>query len=416
MIPNRTEAFRAHVSVRLDADRWATRRVRRRVLAVVHTVTAGQRLMDAVRLLEGDARLQVFFTAAPDVFNHGVAELLDRLKGLVLPWHQAVQTEFDLALAASHGGLHELQAPVVVLPHGAGHNKLVAPKAGARAAGARDVYGLGRQRLVHDGVVVPEALVLAHHEELGRLGRVCPEAVPAAAVIGDACYDRLAASKNSRALYRQTLGAGHRHRLVLVCSTWGPASLLGQDWDLLEGLVGGLPGDEYRVALLLHPNVWSTYGEWQIRGWLAGLGRRGLTVVGQDADWTGVMAAADYVVGDHGSVPLYGMLAGVPVLVTEAQESGVDPGSPMAELRSLAPRLRTDRLYPSQLRRSHAAYTPHTYERLASRITSEPGRFARNMRALMYQKLRMRPPAGHPVTEPAPLPTPLWPGRNGDQR
>lgn len=128
MIPNRTEAFRAHVSVRLDADRWATRRVRRRVLAVVHTVTAGQRLMDAVRLLEGDARLQVFFTAAPDVFNHGVAELLDRLKGLVLPWHQAVQTEFDLALAASHGGLHELQAPVVVLPHGAGHNKLVAPK------------------------------------------------------------------------------------------------------------------------------------------------------------------------------------------------------------------------------------------------------------------------------------------------
>lgn len=222
-------------------------------------------------------------------------------------------------------------------------------------------------------------------------------------MIGDACYDRLAASKNSRALYRQTLGAGHRHRLVLVCSTWGPASLLGQDWDLLEGLVGGLPGDEYRVALLLHPNVWSTYGEWQIRGWLAGLGRRGLTVVGQDADWTGVMAAADYVVGDHGSVPLYGMLAGVPVLVTEAQESGVDPGSPMAELRSLAPRLRTDRLYPSQLRRSHAAYTPHTYERLASRITSEPGRFARNMRALMYQKLRMRPPMRPPGDRTGPF-------------
>lgn len=179
------ETHRPHVPMRLDVDRWATRQIRRRVLAVVHTVTAGQRLLDAVRLLEGDARVQVFFTPAPDVFSHGVDSFLEELGGLVLPWHQAVQLPFDLALSAAHGGLNDLHAPVIVLPHGAGHNKLVPAGQRGRPVAERGVYGLNRQWLVQDGRLVPESIVLAHHEELTRLGRECPEALPAAEVVGD---------------------------------------------------------------------------------------------------------------------------------------------------------------------------------------------------------------------------------------
>jgi hypothetical protein len=394
-----------HVPVRLDVERWATRRTRKRVLVVVHTVIAGQRLLDAIREFEGDIRVQVFFTQAPDVFGNGVAEFLERLGGLVLPWSQAVQTAFDLALAASYGSLHELHAPVVVLPHGAGHNKVTpAGHSGRTPVARRGVYGLSRQRLVRDGAVVPEAIVLAHHEELTRLGHECPEALPAAEVVGDPCFDRIAASLSSRALYREALGAGAGQSLVLVCSTWGADSLLGQSWEILERLVAELPADQYRIAALLHPHIWNAHGDWQVRTWLADLTRAGLVLVSPYADWTGAVVAADYVVGDHGSVSLYGAMTGVPVLMAGRPDADVDPGSPLAELMSFAPRLRADRPLYHQLKRSAAAFGAHRYERVAARITSEPGQFSRKMRALLYRKLRLRAPRRRTATEPARLP------------
>jgi hypothetical protein len=393
-----------HVPVRLDVDRWATRRTRRRVLVVVHTVIAGRRLLDVIRLLEGDLRVQTFFTQAPDVFSNGVSEFLEKLGGLVLPWSQAVHTNFDLALAAGHGSLHELQAPVVVLPHGAGHNKITSVGHGGRPVAQRGVYGLSRQRLVRDGAVVPEAIVLAHSEELTRLGRECPEALPVAEVVGDPCFDRIAASLPSRALYREALAVGPRQRLVLVCSTWGPDSLLGHGWGTLERLVTELSGDEYRIAALLHPHVWNAHGDWQVRTWLAGLARSGLILVSPHGDWSGAVVAADHIVGDHGSVSLYGAMTGAPVLMAGRSDADVDPGSPMAELMSFAPRLHGDRPMRPQLKRSSVIRRSPRYERVAARITSEPGRFARRMRALLYRKLHLRAPAARTTTEPARLP------------
>ncbi|WP_097869871.1 hypothetical protein [Streptomyces sp. rh34] len=398
------DAYRPLVPVRLDVERWATRRTRRKVLAVVHTVTAGQRLLEAVRLLEGDARVQVFFTQAPDVFSHGVEDFLERLGGLVLPWHQAVQMPFDLAVAAAHGGLQELHAPVIVLPHGAGHNKLIPAGQRGRPVAGRGIYGLDRQGLIQDGRLVPETIVLAHHEDLTRLGRACPEALSAAEVVGDPCSDRITASLPQRALYRDALGAGARQQLVTVCSTWGPGSLLGRQWELLERLVDELPREDFRVALLLHPHVWNAHGEWQIRSWLAGLVRSGLLVISQHADWVGALVAADHIVGDHGSVSLYGAMTGAPVLMGNVPDGDLDPGSPAAELASFAPRLHAGRPLDRQLARAAAAYRAERYEQVAARITSEPGRFAVRMRALIYRKLRLRAPAARPRTDHAPLP------------
>ncbi|MFJ8937081.1 hypothetical protein ACIRL0_15430 [Streptomyces sp. NPDC102365] len=65
------------------------------------------------------------FTTAVDVFNHGVDAFLEDTRALVVPWSQAVRTRFAVALAASYGGLHELQVPVIVLPHGASYNRRV---------------------------------------------------------------------------------------------------------------------------------------------------------------------------------------------------------------------------------------------------------------------------------------------------
>ncbi|TSB20680.1 hypothetical protein [Streptomyces benahoarensis] len=400
-----------HVPLRLDVERWATRKVRKKILAVVHTVTAGQRLLDAVRLLDGDPRVQVIFTVAPDVFSHGVEAFLEGTRALVLPWAQAVNIPFDLALAASHGSLHELHAPVIVLPHGVGHNKVVSSPAGhatpAAGPAERGVYGLSRQRLVRDGAVIPAAIVLSHAEELARLGRECPEAVPAAHVVGDPCYDRIRASMPSRALYRKALRTGAHQELLLACSTWGPQSLLGEEWELLERLAADLPRDEYSIALMLHPNVWNAHGEWQIKSWLTWLGRSGVQVISQYSDWCGAVAASDIIVGDHGSAALYGTMTGARVLTTGSAKADLDPGSPMAELRSFAPRLRADRPLRRQLRAPAAAARPELYARVAARLTSEPGRFARRMRSLIYRTLRLRAPAARLVPETASLPVTL---------
>ncbi|WEH17404.1 hypothetical protein [Streptomyces sp. VNUA24] len=398
---------RPAVPLRLDVERWATFRIRKRVLAVVHTVTSARRLLDAVRLLEGDPRVQVMFTVAGDVFNHGVDEFLETTRALVVPWGQAVHTRFDLALAASYGSLHELNVPVIVLPHGASYNRRVSLPQGRRVRlpAVREVYGLGRQWLIRDGVVVPAAIVLAHEDDRTRLGRECPEALPVVEVVGDPCYDRVAASLPARDLYRRALGAAPWQELVLVCSTWGPDSLVGRHWSLLEQLAAQLPREEFRIVVMLHSNVWNAHSEWHIRSAFAGLGRCGIGLVSQDAEWSGAVVAADYIVGDHGSVSLYGTMTGARLLSSGSPDTDLDPSSPMAELRALAPWLDTDRPLLRQLRQSSLAYRPGRYARVAARITSEPGRFARRMRALLYRKLRLRAPVARLAPEAAAPPT-----------
>ncbi len=171
---------------------------------------------------------------------------MSRLGGVVLPWQQATQIRFDLAVAASYGLLERVHAPVAV-------------------------------------------------------------------VAGDPCYDRLAASLPSRDIYRRALGVRGR-KLVAVTSTWGPGSLLQRHRDLLPRLAGDLPGERYRVAAIVHPNVWHWHGPRQVTVWYADCVRRGLILVRPEDGWRGVLAASDVVIGDHGAVTCYAT-AGVPVLL-----------------------------------------------------------------------------------------------------
>ena len=182
------------VPVGLDAERWITRTGCKTVLVAVHTVTTGQRLADIVRLVESDLRIQVVFTAAPDVFSNGVSDLLRDLGGVVISWDQATRIPFDLALAAAYGSVHQLHAPLIVIPHGAGYNKLAVRRHYGGAAASRGVYGLDPQSIVHGGTVVPTAIVLSHEADLTLLGRQCPEALPVAVIAGDPLYDRILAS------------------------------------------------------------------------------------------------------------------------------------------------------------------------------------------------------------------------------
>lgn len=385
------------VPVGPDSARWMTRDVCKTVLVVGHTMVSVQRLLDVVRLIETDPRVQLTFTVAPDVFGSGVRELLHGLGALEIPWQQAMYDRFDLALAAAYGGIADLHAPVLVLPHGAGYAKRTPVAPGHPAE--RGVYGLMREHLVRAGRVVPASIVLSHDAQLALLARHCPPAAEVAVVAGDPCYDRLRVSLPLRQHFRDVLGTGDR-RLVVAASTWGPHSLFGRDGALLSSLVRQLDPSRYQVAALIHPAAWSGHGRRQIRAWLDDDCTAGLTLIEPEGDWRAAVIAADHVVGDHGSVPVYAASIGVPVLHTDLAMDEIDEAAPQAYVGAVAPMLVRSAPVQPQLARSADALGADWAEQVTARLTSRPGQSHRLLREEMYRLLGLDVPGRHRAVEP----------------
>lgn len=380
------------------AERWLTRTGCRRVLAVVPHMTAGTRLADVLPLLEADARVQIAFSTpdGPDTWP-GVDEYLRRSGGLVLPWHQALRMRFDLALASSHVGVDELEAPVMVLPHGTGGIRSRLSPHG------RGIPSHPRDLLVRDGRVVPEAMVFAHEDDARRVCRVFPEAASRVVVAGDVCYDRIRASVPLRLRYRDAAGIESYQKLVMVSSTWSPHSLFGGHPDLVARLAAALPGDEYRVMVALHPLTWSAHGTRQIRAWLAEAIEAGIRLLPPEEGWRAALVASDCVIGDHGSVTQYAAGLGKPVLLSPGSVLDVREGSLAERLCNAAPVLDFALPLRHQVDELVAAGSPPGLEAIGKRITSMPGEAAARLREEIYRVLGIPEPDRPARVAPVPL-------------
>lgn len=393
----------------LDAGKCATLTVERTVLVPVHHVTAGTRLAEVLPLLEQDRRIQVVYTQAPTLrFGAGTAEYLRSLGAVVIPWRLAMATRFDLAIAAAHGGLECLHAPVLFLPHGVGFNKYQVRRDGNGPPGRRYTGSASPASLIKYGRVVPSAIVIAHERQLDQLGETCPEAMPVTRVVGDPAYDRLLAGSARRQAYREALGVRPGQRLVVVTSTYRTSSLLGRHPDLLPRLMAALPEETYRVAAVIHPSVWSWHGRRQVRSWYGECLRDGLRLLPPERGWHGALIASDLIVGDCGSVSYYGAAIGRPVLLTVAQEEAdVDPASQVALLAGVAPRLDAGLPLRPQLDAAMRDYAPMRYAEVRARASSAPGRSAALIRSAMYELMDLPEPVAPARIEPAPVPVPL---------
>jgi hypothetical protein len=384
----------------VDALKGRTIRCQRTVLVVVHSITTATRLMDIVPLVESDRRVQVVYTWAPSsIFGAGVNEFLAKLGAAVVPWRQATHTRFDLVIAASQGGLEQLSAPVLTVPHGAGFSKYpsVWPGHGPRARqqlGEADPW-----RLVYHGRVVASGIIVATTHQLQQLRLACPEAAAVATVAGDPCLDRLVASLPLRGDYRKALGTGER-TLVAVSSTWGPGSLLDQHPDLLSRLVAELDPAGYQVAAITHPNVWHWHSPRQVTSWFAESVRNGLVFVPPEDSWRAVLASADVVIGDHGSVTCYAAAAGVPVMLAAFPPGEVDPRSQVAWLAGAAPRLQPGQPIAAQLDQAAAVWSPALHAAARARVTSAPGQAAGLIQRVIYQLMGLTQPPEPPAVLP----------------
>ncbi|WP_433324343.1 hypothetical protein [Spirillospora sp. CA-294931] len=379
---------------------WATRRHTKKVLVVAHTVTSTARLLDVLTVIERDPRVQVLFTVIPaSAFDAGVASLLDDIGARVIPWDQAVDEEFDLALTAGNSGeLHRIKAPSVIMPHGMGYNKYLKTENGKR----KTVYGLAAEQLLHKGEVVAASIVLSHPEQLERLRGECPEAVSRATVAGDPCLDRMDASLPWRERYRAELGLRAEQRLVVVASTWGENSLFADRPELLGRLLANLPFDRCRVAAVVHPNVWYGHGTRQVRRWLDDCRRSGLILIPPREGWRAAVVASDCVVGDHGSVTLYAAALGRPVALAGYNPDAIAPVTAMAALADRAPRLDA----VADIETVMDEFKPGRYDEVSRLAVARRGSSFRVLRALLYELMCLDEPDEPPQVLPVPPASP----------
>ncbi|MCG3751815.1 hypothetical protein FKO37_15095 [Amycolatopsis sp. Poz14] len=393
--------FSRRVPVDPGFDHWLTVGFERRVLVVVRTVTTLNRLLDVLTLFSGDHRVQTVFTfdrERPAILGAGVPRLLEQLGAAVVPWQQAITTEFDLAIAASENDdLHLLRAPVVLLPHGIGHQKYY--------PGSSVVAGLNPERLVHDGRVVPALIAVAHAEQRDQLRAASPEAAERAEVVGDPCLDRLVAGAHRAAEYRAAL-AGRGKRLVTIASTWGPSSVLGQRPDLPLRLVAELPVDTTTVCAILHPGIAAAHSSWQLDAWLAEAKQAGLLVIPSETGWQAAVTASSCVIGDESSVSLYAAALDRPMLMAGSPSPATVPGSPAAMLAARTDPLAADGPLAAQIDDAIDRHVPGSYEPVAKQAVAVPGRSAELLRAACYRLMKLPEPSGpaeftsYPVTSP----------------
>jgi hypothetical protein len=386
------------------AEQRRTRHNLRPVLVMVPHLVAGTRLMDLVPLLESDHRIQTIFTVPENLVSwYGTGDFVRAQGGLVLPWHQVLNNEFSLVLAASHRDIHEVRGPVMTLPHGATALK---SRLRSRETGdtALPVHGLAREELVRNGRVVPSALMLTHDTELDALRLSCPEAVSAAVVGGDLCLDRMRASLPHREQYRAALGVSPDDTLVVVHSTWSGESVFGQHLGLYRQLLDELPSNRYRMAAVLHPNIWAVHGRRQVRAWLSDCTRKGLMLLAPEEGWQAATIAADVLLGDHGSTTQYGAAIGIPTVLATYPDGYTRSGSPADILSQITCRLLPDKPIAVQILKAMRETRISTAKVMTELLTSRPEKAATIFRNTMYRLLDLSEPSRVGLVAPVPLP------------
>ncbi|MEU7064524.1 hypothetical protein [Streptomyces sp. NPDC046161] len=264
-----------------------------------------------------------------------------------------------------------------------------------------------------------DGLVLSHPEQLERLRRACPEAVGAAVLAGDPCFDRMLAARPYRERFRRALGVRRGQRLVVLNSTWNAEGFFGsgggQDVlpSLLPRLAAELPADEYRLAAILHPNIWYGHGPGQVRAWLDGALRSGLTLIDPLHAWRQALLAADVVLGDFGAVSYYAAALGTPVLLAAAAQDRLDPEAPLAAFVRDAPRLDPYGPLREQVEKLSAGHRPLAGP--AEFTTSAPGASAALLRRHFYTLMDLPEPERPALLEPLPLPPYDPPSRTSPQ-
>jgi hypothetical protein len=366
-----------------ESPYWYSMNCERTVLAVVRSVNTTLALIDGLPDLLHDRRVEVVFTVMPRQrdanFERWMRKLVMEAGIRQIPWEEAVGKRFDLVVTASHEGrLSDLSGHMLILSHGTGVGKYLA------------LPPDGRLPVSDDGESTT-TMVLSHSEQRSYYA---PEQDERARflVAGDPWRDRLCASRHRTSFYRAALGVNEDTNLIAVSSTWGEHSLIATNPDLPVKMLRDLPCDEYRVALILHPNVWFGHSTWQVRAWMREAIDAGLLLVPPHDSWRGALVAADAFVGDHGSMMLHAGALGIPLAFGSTSNNELIDGGPSAELEARLPRVYPHLPLAPQLERVFSEHSPSSNRAVIERVFDHPGKSHAMLRRAMYDLMDVDEP------------------------
>ncbi|TQN32581.1 hypothetical protein FHX37_2557 [Haloactinospora alba] len=385
-----------------DPHRWTTFGERTTVLVIARTFTSTVKALEALAAFRGDPRVLVIVTVDDtSAFNAGTEALLRAADMCLLPWEEATALPVDLVLTASENvDLSPFTAPVAVLPHGIGFQKYVPDS----ESGAVRLAGVVREEFTEWSNV---HMVISHPAQREQLRSAHPALAERAAVVGDPTHDRLRAARRLRHHYRQRFGLGPEQRLVVLTSTWGEESLIGTQPTLPATLLRELPRDRYRVAAVLHPNVWYSDSPWTVRAVLADAVDAGLALVPPDEGWGAALVAADCVIGDHGSVTVYGAALDRPVLLGAFGDEAVG-GTAVDRLAHHAPRLGSGDGIRERVEAALSQHRPGRYTSVADLAFTHVDRAGRRLTEFLYRLLELSPPSRNGATRVLPPASPEY--------
>ncbi|AUI60174.1 hypothetical protein B1H26_39895 [Amycolatopsis sp. BJA-103] len=375
-----------------------TRKPPYRLLLVVRNGATLDRLLSLLQVLREDVP-EIRFTIEPgSVFDQGLSHHIESRGYEVLAWQEATASSFDVILAAhASWQLASLRGYLVVCPHGAGYNRLVPGSTGSDTVAT----GLVRSQLTHDGEVIPDLIYVSHAEQIDRLRESVPEAAERAVVLGDPVFDRIADSEVLRSRFRRQLNVTETQKLVVVSSTWGRYGTLGTREDLIPKLLAQLPVHEYRLLVILHPNVWAGHSAGEVKLYLQDYCDSGLMYVPPHTPWEAGVVAADILLGDHGSVTYYGAALGRPYLLVADGRAELDPVSPPALLSGESAYLDLGQDLLPQIERNLAPPDPAEVTAVAAAMFQEQDRSWEILRNGIMRA------AGRPVPRRAPRVVPV---------
>lgn len=372
------------------------------------THTTLDRMIDILPIFDNDHRITLHAVIEPGSDHaSGLAAALEAQGLKVISYEEAVQARYDLVLAAHCGtGLAAFNGPVAVVSHGAGFARILPTRTGNRV----EAVGLSQRELTLGDRVVPARIFLSHEEQIGRLASACPMAVDRAVVIGDPTLDTIENNRVRREWIRRWLGVQERQQLVLISSTWGENCAEATEPEVASKLLAQLPSDEYRVAMVLHHNVWRKYGELAIKTRFRNALDAGLLLIPGHAGWRGALAAADLVVGDHGSVSVYAAALGIRFLAVGGNRAEADPRSPNFALFDVRIPLDLAGDVRTQVETGVPPANVSAAQEIADHIIGNRGRARQTLWKALYGMLDLAPQSerlrDHPVPDPVPLPTP----------
>ncbi|WP_073846509.1 hypothetical protein [Amycolatopsis sp. CB00013] len=376
------------------------------MLLVVRNGATLDRTLSLLQVLRADVPEIRFTIDAGSSFDLGLQRHIESLGFEVLSWKEATDEHFDVILATQASKrLAELHGFKIVCAHGAGYNRLVPKSTGSDTVAT----GLVRDQLMVGGEVIPDLIFVSHAEQIDRLRLGCPEAAERAVVLGDPVFYRIKESEFARDRFRQRFELTGRQKLVVVSSTWGPYGGLGSHDDLIPQLLVQLPVHEYRLAAILHPNIWAGHTPAEIKLFLEDYCDAGLVYIPPRTPWEAAVIAADIVLGDHGSVSYYGAALGRPLLLIADGSQELDPASPPARLCREGDHLDLTKDLLPQIDRAFSTHDPAKAAAITEAMFQEQDRSWEIFRNAILQAAARPLPKGRPrmirVDDPEPSPS-----------